>query len=591
MKQAIDNKRFWCGVLVLTWLFAIVLPARSEGAQDIVTEAQGVVIPPHLVEGTTVQSVYIHLINSEGVAPGEDELKAAIAQSFVLSAGDRFTIVMAEQGVRQVLTMPTVLTAEYRVYESAEAGSVIIAVLATIGLSEEKPVQKRGWLYNRDWRALPVLYESSRAKVSGYVYGGMGVFSDFNPWFSQTAAFTQGSPVAEDPASGHNATWGELDVEPGLYGMAQIADSPFFFYGDVSFMLTIAEGQDLFVSGSRSYADIEKGYVGLLYAKPSAGKKIVFNLSGGRQPFQLNDGFIISRYSGSSNAGERASLYLNARTAFENTALASLQIGNAHLQGFFLEPQEIDLPAAQTDAQIAGIQLSYDDEKHINSGLSLLGVPQSRATYVMPDRQRLNREGLRVINPHLYLRRLNGWWLKTEYAYEDHEDYDMRAQAAYAVIGHQFEKAAWKPNMSYRYAYFSGDNPKTDTYERFDPLLSGGLAEWVNGITLKKVVSNTNMTVQRLRFSVNPTSTLELQFDYFYLRAVEENNLGGAAPLQTLSSKDLGHEIMMTTRWQINRNLFLLGVLSHAIPGEAIRDLSGPVDNWSSCQVALFFNF
>jgi hypothetical protein len=196
-----------------------------------------------------------------------------------------------------------------------------------------------------------------------------------------------------------------------------------------------------------------------------------------------------------------------------------------------------------------------------------------------------------VLNPHLYIPDVNGWWFRSEYAYEDHEDFDMSAHAAYGVLGHVFRQIPWKPNVSYRYAWFSGDDPDTAEYERFDPLLSGGLSEWVQGITMKKVSSNSNVISHRLRLTLNPRPAMEVSLDYFLLRADELNNLGGAPPLQTLSSKELGQEVTLTTKWQINRNLFLLGVLSQAFPGEAIEGLTGDQENWLTGQASIFFNF
>ena len=32
---------------------------------------------------------------------------------------------------------------------------------------------------------------------------------------------------------------------------------------------------------------------------------------------------------------------------------------------------------------------------------------------------------------------------------------------------------AWKPKLSYRYAFFQGDDPETATNEAFDPLFLG----------------------------------------------------------------------------------------------------------------------
>ena len=572
-------------------LLAFPWPGSAESGARGAAAEQGVAVSSHLVEGVVIDSVYVHLAGSDAAATDASGLRGDVSAAFGLGAGERFAIPLAEQGLRRVRALPEVRRAEYRVYTAQDAGKVIVALLISAGPAPEEPGGAKGWLGEGDWRNLPLLWEDERSKLSAYVTGGAGVFSDSNPWFGQTEAFTRGSPIATDPADGSQATWGEVYLEPGLYGIRQAGASPFYLYGDVSVMLTGALGQDLFVSQDRTHLEIEKGYVGILYAPLEDDEAPRLNLSMGRQPFQLNDGFIISRFSGSANAGERASLYLNSRVAFQQTALASLRSGDLHLQCFYLEPQELDIASAQTDTQMVGVQFRHADEEHLDAGLTCLYVPESRSAYLLSEEERAQREGLRVINPHVYLSGLNNWWFKSEYAYQEHDDLSMRAHAAYGVVGHHFKNTAGRPNLSYRYAQFGGDDPDTAVYERFDPLYSGGLAEWVQGITLKKVTANSNLSAQRVRLTVNPTDALEFRFDYFYLRALERNNRGGAAPLQNLSDKDLGHELTWTTQWQVNRNYFLLGVLSGAFPGEAIRDLEGSEHNWVTCQLALFVNY
>ncbi len=61
--------------------------------------------------------------------------------------------------------------------------------------------------------------------------------------------------------------------------------------------------------------------------------------------------------------------------------------------------------------------------------------------------------------------------------------------------------------------------------------------------------------------------------------------------MQTLTSRDLGQELTLNLQWQINRHFFLLGIVSAAFPGEAIRSLPESQGPWLSGQLALFYNF
>ncbi len=242
---------------------------------------------------------------------------------------------------------PMIEQAEYRLYLGVDPGTVFVAILVTVDPSGIRPKPPRGWLTGKgNWREPLVLLESSRAKLSGYANGAFGGFSDTYPWVGSGVLFTKGSPIANDPAIGKNATWGELSLELGLYGITQIGLLPLFLYGNMSIMETAELGQDLFMSGERDFFAVGKAYAGLLYAPTEGRTRTRVNVSAGRQPFQLNEGFLISRYSGSANAGERASLDLNSRLAFEKTVLGTVQVDHVSLEGFFLEPQELDLSVA-----------------------------------------------------------------------------------------------------------------------------------------------------------------------------------------------------------------------------------------------------
>ena len=103
---------------------------------------------------------------------------------------------------------------------------------------------------------------------------------------------------------------------------------------------------------------------------------------------------------------------------------------------------------------------------------------------------------------------------------------------------------------------------------------------------------NGNLLSHRLEFQVNPTSTLQFSLDYFYLFADQLNNLGGRPVLSSLESRDIGQEVMLTTRWSVSQNLFLLGIASIAFPGSAIqRAVTEETSPWLTFQISLFLGF
>jgi hypothetical protein len=194
------------------------------------------------------------------------------------------------------------------------------------------------------------------------------------------------------------------------------------------------------------------------------------------------------------------------------------------------------------------------------------------------------REGLQVFDARLGSTNLfgvKGLELFGEHAWQTHRDADWEARAYYVRAGYTFSTLPWTPNLSYRYASFSGDDPNTRTYERFDAQLSSGLDTWVQGLNSKKVVSNTNLNSHRIRLNVAPAEKLSLTFDYFWLFADESRG-----------SSDYAQELNLGVRWAISRNLFFLGVAGIAFPGDNLKQQAGTdLDNWTTAQISLFWNF
>jgi hypothetical protein len=222
-------------------------------------------------------------------------------------------------------------------------------------------------------------------------------------------------------------------------------------------------------------------------------------------------------------------------------------------------------------------------------------VPQSNRAYLLPNGERFTRQGLQVINPRIRQSSLfgvPGLWAEAEYAYEFSTQRSMAAQGGYLWLGYTAEEVSWRPSLSYRFAGFSGDNPNTATYERFDPLQAGGLSDWLQGISLGKLYNNANGFSHRVTLSAQPSQNLSVSLDYYYRFADELNNLGGNPALSTLNSRYLGQEFLLTTRYFLSQNFMLQGVGAIAFPGSAIRQAANnDTSPWVTLQLSLFMFF
>ena len=115
-----------------------------------------------------------------------------------------------------------------------------------------------------------------------------------------------------------------------------------------------------------------------------------------------------------------------------------------------------------------------------------------------------NRDGLNVFNARAFVspfRALPDLSFELEYAHEENGDL-LSSDAVTAQVGYEMSELAWTPKLSYRYAYFEGDDPATPTREGFDSLLPGfsDWGTWWQGeIAGEYFVSNSNLISHQVR--------------------------------------------------------------------------------------------
>lgn len=432
----------------------------------------------------------------------------------------------------------------------------------------------------------PVIYKDDRSLLTAIVAGGLGGYADSNPWFGQPELFNSTSPIAGH-LPGQEAIWTEGSLELGAGFATQIEDLPLYAFGALTGMTTWSIGQDIYRDDTRVFDAIEKAYAGLLYADADTHNRFKFSV--GRQTYTLNDGFLVNLVKGSTNVGPRGATYLGPRLSNDFSVLADGRVGPWSAAVFYINPDELE--ELETDSTFLGANLRYAFNDDVSLDGTFITVPTSKSTYANPYGLTLPREGLNTLSGHLKWRNLlvDGVFAEGEVAHQSNPGYAMSAWAGYGTLGYIARKAPWSPSISYRYAVFSGDDPDTKTYERFDSLLSTGLGIWLQGISFGKLFANSNLATQRVQLNVVPLEALNVTFDYHKLTAPQLNNMGSNPALSVLQSHDIGQEVTLSGRWGINRNLYLQGVASYALPGEALRDI-GADKPWTTLQLSLYWS-
>ncbi len=435
--------------------------------------------------------------------------------------------------------------------------------------------------------AFPVIYQDDRSKLTFILGGGLGLYSDSHPWFGQPELFNKFNPLAGN-LPGSDATWQEGYLELGIGGATQVAELPLYVFGAASGIFSFSRNQDIFTDASRNYVHPEKGYAGILYADKASQNSAV--LSFGRQTWTLNDGFLISMVSGSANAGDRGATYLGPRNATDFTALATGQFGRARFAVFYIDPDELE--KLESDTTLSGVNLGYQLTDSFSADASFITLPTSNSTYATPGGTSLSRQGTYTYGLHALYRPKapDRVWVEAEAYGQSNSKYPMSARAWYGTVGYIKSSIPWSPSISFRLASFSGDDPATETYERFDSLMSTGLGNWLQGISFGKVYRNANLNTARVQVNVVPRENMNLTFTWHRLEADQLNNLGGNPALSALTSSDLGNEYTLTLRWALDRNYYLQLLASRAVPGDALTNI-GADDPWTTVQASLYVNF
>ncbi len=518
------------------------------------------------------QAVAYELLGSTGSTERDQSIRQQVVERMApVGASDPAALALAAQRVRAIAGVTSVdITLRP---EGLGSTAVLVVQLA------DKASARPAW---------PKLIENPDTLLKLTLSGGVGAYSEGQAFFGHWTAFNAGSPVAVGPATGARLNFLDYAVAPGITGFTRLGAKPLYAYAEASVMATGTVGADIYREDSRVKVDLEKAFAGLIW---SPSRQRMVNLSYGRQNFTLNDGFLIHHVKGSSNVGDRRALYLGGRTAFDRALLGSVRWDRWGLRAFGLDPNEYE--PLESNSTFAGLNLRYEPSDRLLVDITHIENTASDTRFPTPQGQRIPREGIQTRAAHLRWRDalgLPGVFVESEIARQRSDRVDLDARAAYASVGYRWRDVRWKPALVLRQARWSGDDPATARYERWDPLLPAGSDEWMGGIISSKFVTNSNLRQIRLRAFAESSPRFNFSVDWFGYRALELNNLGANPLLGTLASRDLGQEWMFTGRWFINANLYVQTIASVNRPGDALRQaLQGPARTWTSLQASLYW--
>lgn len=532
-----------------------------------------------IYEGERINMVSFEFTNVPGDILNAKNIKQKVENTFLIYPRTHYNSFMTEYYLSQINNYPFVEKATLEIEIPGEGG-INLKVFIVLS-SDETKVKKENNLF-KNIRSFPTIYTDNRSFLSFKFSGSEMAYSNNNAWFGRPTPLLTGNPLADNPAGAGYTGWLEGFGMGGLYGITKIIPKlNLHLYGGASYLLSFSSGRELFTDRSRFHGDVEDAFAGFIGGnRTQSGHIYSYNVLYGRKQFVLGNGWLIVNTS--MNGQERAALQINPRWAAKRLFQAGFKWDKLLLQGFQVRPNE--LPIFNSRTILNGLNLELGNSVLTQIGISVLHVPRSDVRYYMPDGNSHTRKGLWVYNLRIFGNQpanQPGLFYKAEGGYQRNAYFNMCAYAWYTHMGWNFTRTAGAPSVSYRFAYFSGDKPKTSAYERWDALYTGGNGEqWVQGSNMYKIVQNSNEMTHLLQFIYTPLKKLQTVTQLWSFIAPQTNNLGGNPGLSTLKSHYYGTEFNLTLKYFHSRRWYFHLNTAFTIPGNAISNIVPDTKNW-----------
>jgi hypothetical protein len=534
-----------------------------------------------------VETVTITIANPRGDTGFNDRITDTFRKSLALYPGDTFNEQRVAFATAQARRNPDIADITYD-YELGTARGLEVTFTITLREGAEQD-QGRGYLITSNLADLPVLYDRNGTFLRVKLEALSLYYGNDNAWYAQPGAMLAGNPLVKGKPAGEGYDdWVEGYLHYGIYGITPLNDNA-YVYGGLSAISSGSKGQELFTDRTRGYTFFEDAYAGIIAGDTDEkGNRLAFNFSAGRQRFTLANAFLIANTA--ANGDERAALQANARWAADLLVLGQVFYNDNKFEAFYLDPDELRVVDSKT--KLAGVNVETRPADGFFLAASYVTALESDFSYFSPAGAPVGtRDGLNVFDARFTYTpnppNQPGPFFGGEIGVQTHRDFDMLATAGYGEIGYSFADTMWSPTFSYRLGYFSGDDPDTDRFERWDPLYSGGSGDqWVQGANHFKVVQDSNVWAHRFQARFKPLPVVEVVPQFWIFQADSKANVGGNPALSFLSDKEYGYEANVTVKWFASRNWYVHGHLAYTIPGEAVKDALGDdAKDWFSAML------
>ena len=387
-----------------------------------------------------------------------------------------------------------------------------------------------------------------------------------------------------------------LDVRPDPSG--DLSDNWFESYVKAAFTGTIAAGRSEFFAGlsavgARTFAappplvgeeassfQLEDAYLGWRSGTAIGVGEDALEFTIGRAPYQLGHGFLL--WDGAGEGGSRGGYWTNARKAWQFAGLAAFTADLHTIEAFYLDRDE--LPEAETGTSVwgANYELSLGDAGTLGATWMRWRADAS----LLPE-----RDGLTVYNLRAFtapIPSLPGLAFELEYAREENGEL-LRSTAWTAQAGYEVATMGWKPRLTYRYAFFEGDDPGTPVNESFDTLLPGFYdwgTWWQGEIAGEYFLANSNLISHQVRLHLTPDERVSWGLIGYSFRLDQPATFAPG-----VTAKQIATELDGYLDWNVNDNVSVSVIVALANPQEAAAQGFQRTSNFTYGMLYLSYSF
>ena len=373
------------------------------------------------------------------------------------------------------------------------------------------------------------------------------------------------NPKPDTPSGDLSDNWMEGSIKPALSATYKTSNTAQIYAKVSGVGVRTYSTPPTLVGDDASSFQVEDLYIGW-NSGTSMGENDSLDFTVGRTQYKLGHGMLL--WDGAADGGTRGGYWTGARKAFEFAATGRFKLAANTFEGFYLDRD--DSPDADSDSKVYGFNYEYAFGEDTTLGATYMKWSADPA--VAPQRDGLEVHNLRAFTaPFPNFKALS---FELEYAEEVNGD-ALDSKAWNALVAYQLD-TKWKPKVSYRYAFFEGDDPATPENEAFDGLLTGfsDWGTWWQGeIAGEYFVSNSNLISHQLRVHATPTESISSGLIFYDFQLDNPASAG-------VTSKDVATEIDWYMDWTINDHFILSFVAAAAEPGDAVEQSSGRTDTF-----------